>query len=373
MRLFVIEKRTAAQYLPADEDPQPPSFSRGGGTDAPPDAAGGNAVEECADDESWPLLQAHDSEYKIPTERPRLLQALPLLYCFTSPAFLATQFLALQQSSILGAFDATVPVTAQAYFGFTPLTAGLLFVPLAVIDLVVGPLAGWLVDRRGTKPAAVLGCAILAPALACLRFVRPGGADAIALYCGLLAACGAGVSAMGAPCMVEATRVVARYHGANPEAFGPRGPYAQLYGLNSMVFNLGLAVGPLVFGPLRTAVGCTFEGFLLYNFFSGAELWSREVIFYHAQDWCNARAFSLPSPTLLYSTPIDSKFLSSTYLFFATFFRVDGHALWLTGHRADGNMNAVAAGMCVIGGVLSFAYIGGRPEAQARKTIRRVR
>ena len=55
--------------------------------------------------------------------------------------------------------------------------------------------------------------------------------------------------------MVEAGAVVEKYHKANPGFFGGEGPYAQLYGLQSMVFSAGLAIGPELAGQLREAIG----------------------------------------------------------------------------------------------------------------------
>ena len=295
MRLLVIEKRTAAKYL--DADPQPPSLARTAADGAADEGSNSNPNNDNNDnenDESRPLLHHRRSAYVIPPNRSRLLRAVPLLHCFRNPAFLAAQFIAFIQSSIFGAFDATVPITAQTFFGFTPLSAGLLFIPLAVVDLFVGPLAGWTVDRFGTKPAAVAGFAALVPGLACLRFVQPGGQEQIALYCVLLAVCSGGIAAIGSPSVVEASLVVGRYHAANPDAFGERGPYAQLYGLNSMVFNAGLTVGPLTFGPLRDAIGY-------------------------------------------------------------------------------GNMNAVAAGLCLAGGIVSVLYIGKKPTQIGNEIIKRHR
>jgi MFS family permease len=46
-----------------------------------------------------------------------------------------------------------------------------------------------------------------------------------------------------------------KYHKANPGFFGENGPYAQLYGINSMFFCAGLAVGPLIAGYLKDSIG----------------------------------------------------------------------------------------------------------------------
>ena len=49
------------------------------------------------------------------------------------------------------------------FFGFDSLHAGLLFIALDVPYLLLGPVAGWAVDKYGTKPAAVLGFGYLGP------------------------------------------------------------------------------------------------------------------------------------------------------------------------------------------------------------------
>ena len=75
------------------------------------------------------------------------------------------------------------------------------------------------------------------------------------LYGGCLAICGVGLAGIGAPSLVEAGAVVEKYYQANPEIFGEEGPYAQLYGLQSMVFSAGLSLGPEIAGQLRLAIG----------------------------------------------------------------------------------------------------------------------
>lgn len=76
------------------------------------------------------------------------------------------------------------------------------------------------------------------------------------LYCALLAVCGVGMGVIGSPSIVEASNVVQKFDRANGvEVFGKNGPYAQLYGLNSLVFSAGLTVGPLLSGSLRDSIG----------------------------------------------------------------------------------------------------------------------
>lgn len=62
---------------------------------------------------------------------------------------------------------------------------------------------------------------------------------------------GIGQAVIGAPSVVEASTLVEKYNTANPGTFGENGPYAQLYGLSSMTFSLGLTLGPLISGLLK--------------------------------------------------------------------------------------------------------------------------
>ena len=121
--------------------------------------------------------------------------------------------------------------------------------------VIGGPLAGWLVDKRGPKPAAVLGFGYLVPTLVLLRLASPGGTKQVVVYCVLLALNGVGMAVIGSPSIVEASYVVQMYDKANPNFFGANGPYAQLYGLNSMVFSAGLTLGPILSGVLKDAIG----------------------------------------------------------------------------------------------------------------------
>ncbi|KAF3762340.1 hypothetical protein M406DRAFT_46168 [Cryphonectria parasitica EP155] len=271
MRAIVIEKKVARRYYDSaalhgtqeDEDEnRGEAEHQRQADDQPADEA----------DEEQPLLPhlAHErkkeqEDFKLARDQPRLARKLTILPCLRSPRLLTALLVALIQAALLGSFDATVPATAQELFGLDSLRAGLLFLPLGACDLVVGPLAGWFVDRYGTKPGAVLGYTFLVPVLVLLRLphsVEEGGGGSqqqqqqqVLLYGGLLALCGVGLAVIGAPSIVESGSVVQKYYDANPEFFGDQAPYAQLYGLNSMVFSLGLTVGPALAGELKQKMG----------------------------------------------------------------------------------------------------------------------
>ena len=246
MRLLLIEKKVAARYGYAEEEDQTEGREE----------RDGNAENEAEETEQDPLIRKEETDnYKIPPNQPKILRSVPILYCLKDPRLLTALLVAFVQATLLATFDATVPTIASEYFGFDSLKAGLLFIALILPYLILGPIAGWMVDRYGPKPAAVFGYGYLVPFLILLRLVRPGGTHQIVIYCVILAFCGVGFAGIGAPSIVEAAYVVSKYDEANGDFFGQNGPYAQLYGINSMVFSAGLTLGPLISGGLKDAVG----------------------------------------------------------------------------------------------------------------------
>jgi len=252
MRLLVIEKKVARRY--GMEDPNSVSCPS---TNSTPERGGNQEASEEAN-EAQPLLGNIEQDgvsIKLSERQLRLARLFPILPCLADLRLLTALFIAFIQALLFGNFDATIPTVAQEYYKFDSLKAGLLFLPQCVFDLVLGPVFGWCVDRFGTKPVAVFSYAYLIPVLILLRLPQPGGNDQMYLYAGIIGLSGIGLAGIGAPSLVEAGIVVQRYHEANPGVFGDDGPYAQVYGLNCMMFSAGLTVGPLLAGELKQVMG----------------------------------------------------------------------------------------------------------------------
>jgi MFS family permease len=241
LRLLMVEKKTAARYLDIDKD-----------GDSIPNLDG------TANEES-PLLSPPSppdlTAYKLTKSPSKILSVFPILACFKNTSLLTALFIGFVQSILLGAFDATVPMVAYEFYSFDSLKAGLLFIALGLPTLIFGPLFGWVVDKHGTKLPATVGYLYLVPVLILLRLVKPGGLDQVRNYAIQLVFCSIGIAAIDAPSLVEASLVVEQYFNANPEFFGEMGPYAQLYGLNSMVFSGGFTLGPLIGGFFKKQFG----------------------------------------------------------------------------------------------------------------------
>lgn len=237
MRVLVIEKKVAARYglLNPLSD---------------------NSQDEEAGEESPLLGQNNDQEnWKVPKDQPNWVKTFPIIYCLHNPRLLTAQAVAFAQAALLGVFDATIPTEAQDLFGFDSLKAGVLFMPLVLPYLLLGPLAGKSVDKYGVKPAAFIGFSYIAIPLILLRIPHVGGTEEIVKFCVFIALSGLGLALISSTSVVEASAVVEKYHLANKDFFGEEGPYAQLYAINSVFFCLGLTVGPLIAGGLRDSIG----------------------------------------------------------------------------------------------------------------------
>ncbi|CAK3875672.1 MFS-type transporter [Lecanosticta acicola] len=265
MRIMVIEKKEALKYEADDpstvSDLTASQQHRESHNEAVNDEESQQQSNASANgSEEDPLLGGKHPDEEYYKLRPRneyscLVRAIPIIPCLTDPMLLVAFLVAMIQAVLLGSFDATIPTVAGEFFGFTSLKSGLLFLPLGVFDLLLGPLFGWCVDRYGTKPVAVFSYGFLVPVLVLLRIPQPGGTKQIIIYTVLLALSGVGLAGIGAPSIVEAGAVVQKYYEANPDYFGDKGPYAQLYGLSNMVFSFGLAVGPELAGELKQVIG----------------------------------------------------------------------------------------------------------------------
>ena len=254
MRLLVIEKKVARRYLVNFPD----AISDHNTTPGTTGCNGEVRSNDPEHDEQTPLLgrvNSDDSYYRLSSKKSGIAKAIPILPLLKDPRLLVALLISLVQAMLFGAFDATVPMVASEYFNFNSLKAGLLFLPLGILDLFMSPVFGWWVDRYGTKPVAVLSYALLVPVLVLLRVPTPGGLDQVIVYSVLLALCGFALGGIGAPSLVEAGAVVQKYYEVNPDFFGECGPYAQLYGLSNMVFSLGLTVGPELAGELKQLIG----------------------------------------------------------------------------------------------------------------------
>lgn len=180
-----------------------------------------------------------------PTEN-RFLGAEPILLCDHNPSLIVAITIR-HPVGFHRRLRFTIPLEVNELFEFSSPKAGLLFILVSCGRLVAGPMAGWAVDRYGSKPVAVFGFSFLSPILLLFRLVKtePRG-EQIALYSVLQALCGIGMAIVDTPGFVEARAVVEKYHKRNPDLFGGNGGFASLCGITFMALGLGMTLGPLL-------------------------------------------------------------------------------------------------------------------------------
>jgi hypothetical protein len=185
-----------------------------------------------------------------------LIRTIPFLELFQQPAFLVAIGVCAIQAALLGAFDATIPLEARRLFDLGTTAGGMLFVPIGVARLGAGPIGGWAVDRYGPKQVAVICYSILVPVLFLFDILTPHPESMqLVLYCVLLALCGAGMGGVATAGFVEGGNIVERFHNLDNDCSRGGEPVALLYGINLMVFSLGMMVGSLMAGDFREWLG----------------------------------------------------------------------------------------------------------------------
>lgn len=241
MRLLVVDKKIAAEFGldHGDSEGQRQNLEE--------------STEGSAEDAL--LQKPPNPAYVIPPGQPRVIRSYPILYCFKNARMLTAQWITLIQAALVGTLDATVPIIGKASYGFTSLQTGLLFIPILLPGLILGPVAGGITDRQGPKTIVVWGFGLLVPIFISLRMIQAGGLDQILLYCFILTLCGTCLALTNPPALVESTLVVEKYHQANPDMFGGHGPYAQVSSITGFMYNAGTAFGALFAGALTDAIG----------------------------------------------------------------------------------------------------------------------
>ena len=241
MRLLMVEKRIVAEIKAENRGPSEQRQQSG-------DTHGEDAEE--------PLLTTpRDQAYVIPPEQPWVIKSYPILYCFKDVQMLTTNWITLIQAALVGALDATVATVGKEYYNFDSLQTGLLFLPILLPGLLFGPVAGCIMDRQGPRTIVVWGYGLLVPILMALRVTQPGGSGQVLIYCLVLTLCGICLAVTNPPALAGSTLVIEKYHKANPEMFGPHGPYAQASSITGITYNVGTAFGALLAGALKDAIG----------------------------------------------------------------------------------------------------------------------
>ncbi|KAL9121439.1 MAG: hypothetical protein Q9187_001998, partial [Circinaria calcarea] len=259
MRMFMIEKKTAAKYLPKDALVTENGFygtftDEEARNDHPSQDDHGNSngkatgQKKLHDDSSDPLGDRGDNPQRKRTRLP------PVITLLASPRLLAAIYGIFVNVSILAAFDGVLGLFVKVKFHWDSLAAGLIFLCIA-IPALTGPLVGKLSDKFGPRWITVAGCVLTAPPLILLRLVDHDSVDQKVLLCGLLFLCGCTLILIVSPLAADLSAVVEEKEKEDPGIFGPGGAYAQGFALFNCSMAAATLFGPVVAGTLSEHYG----------------------------------------------------------------------------------------------------------------------
>ncbi|KAI9888535.1 MAG: hypothetical protein M1814_006835 [Vezdaea aestivalis] len=186
--------------------------------------------------------------------RRRRFRLPPFIILLKSPRTLIGMWGTLVQAILLTSFDSVLPLYAKRTFGFNATGSGLLFLAI-VIPSVTGPLVGMATDRWGPRWIATGGFLLAFPFFVLLRLVTHSGVQQVVLLCVFLAFIGLALTSVFPPVMAEFAADVDEMDKKHPSIFGPKGAYAQSYGLLNVAYAAGIMIGPIWSGFVEQRAG----------------------------------------------------------------------------------------------------------------------
>ncbi|KAJ5104451.1 hypothetical protein NUU61_001798 [Penicillium alfredii] len=235
LRLAVVEKKVAERWLP------------------PPDSERHSQVNENGTEQpDYGAITNGNGHHPVKEVAPTT--AFALFKLLQKPRILISLWAVIVGALVLSAFDATLPTFVEDTFHWNSFGAGLIFLP-GTVACVFQPLFGYLSDRLGARVVAFTGFALLAPCLACLRFVESNTMTDKVILCILLALAGMCNDLSEPAQLVEVQRVLDEMEEENPGGFGEKGAIAQAFSLENMAHFGGLALGPMAGGFVKFHYG----------------------------------------------------------------------------------------------------------------------
>jgi predicted MFS family arabinose efflux permease len=177
------------------------------------------------------LLMTAFAAVELRTERPMLD-----LHLFRIPAFTGAQITAFALHASMFAMFLYLVIYIQSILGYSPLEAGVRFLPISVLSFLVAPVAGKLVERLPIRAFLGAGLGLVGIGLLLMGGIKPGD-DWTTLLPGFIVA-GIGIGCVNPPLATAAIGVV------EPRRSGAAS------GINSTFRQVGIATGIAGLGAL---------------------------------------------------------------------------------------------------------------------------
>ncbi|KAI2625578.1 MFS general substrate transporter [Hypoxylon sp. NC1633] len=279
LRLFMIEKKVARQWIDDDQNISPPGpeaneldveaaampITPGGETQEFPIEASEIQISASApapestgqpadnnEEKRGETAEINDQNSAARTGHPSLPRQIKTL--LKSSRMLAALYGLVVEAGLMMGFDATLALFVQDTFRWNSTAAGIIFLALYVPGFI-SPLVGWLADRYGARWPSLFGFCLTIPLLVCLRFVTESTVEHKILLGFLLSLLGVALAFGNVTLMAELTYVIEAKSASEPGVFGENGVYGLGYGLFTMAWALGGTIGPLWAGYVVASAG----------------------------------------------------------------------------------------------------------------------
>ena len=182
LRLIMIEKRTAAQWLVEKDSSDPISNEEAHlpqdiSADSPNAVYPSDSIDSAVVDGQpcTPYISSNESSPLLAKAPPKskswFRRAFPAMsVLLSSPRLMTAVYGCFTHTTLIAAFDAILPLFVKRTFGWGSTGAGCIFLAITIPSLL-GPIVGSLSDRYGTKRVALLGFTMASPFLALLGLV----------------------------------------------------------------------------------------------------------------------------------------------------------------------------------------------------------
>ena len=177
------------------------------------------------------LLMTAFAAVELRSERPMLD-----LHLFRIPAFTGAQITAFALHASMFAMFLYIVIYVQSILGYSPLEAGVRFLPISVLSFLVAPVAGKLAERLPIRGFLGAGLGLVGIGLLLMGGIKPGD-DWTTLLPGFIVA-GIGIGCVNPPLATAAIGVV------EPRRSGAAS------GINSTFRQVGIATGIAGLGAL---------------------------------------------------------------------------------------------------------------------------
>jgi EmrB/QacA subfamily drug resistance transporter len=171
----------------------------------------------------------------------RVRQPMLPLGLFTRPSFTGVQLAAFAVSGSLLAMFLYLTLYLQSYLGYSPLEAGLRYLPITLLAFLFGPIAGTLLSRVPARLLLSVGLGLTGVGLLLMSGIQVGS-EWTTLLGGFLVA-GAGVGLLNPVIADVAVSVVPKQHSG------------MAAGINDTFRQVGIAVGIAVWGAILVGRG----------------------------------------------------------------------------------------------------------------------